>query len=53
MVLGGEFEIGKIAFELEDLKKDKEKGRGDSGIVGRRSTKELEKRAIATKAAQV
>ena len=28
-------------------------GREDSWIVGRRSTKELEKRAIATKAAQV
>ena len=24
---GGEFEVGKIAFELEDLKKDKEKRR--------------------------
>ena len=87
--LGEEFEIVKIAFELEDLKKDKEKrrekigdfflsgtdrgfkggymyvreegkrriflgaGREDSWIVGRRSTKELEKRAIATKAAQL
>ena len=28
-------------------------GREDSWIVGRRSTKELEKRAIATKAAQL
>ena len=25
---GGEFEIGKVAFELEDLKKEKEKRRG-------------------------
>ena len=90
---GEEFKIGKIAFELEDLKKDKEKRRGkigdfpfgnrfriweviyiyiytrkrrrkqkrrrklflieggDSLIVWRKSTKELEKRAIATKAA--
>ena len=24
---GGEFEVGKIAFESEDLKKDKEKRR--------------------------
>ena len=31
MVLGGEFEIGKIAFELEDLKKDKEKRREKIG----------------------
>ena len=28
---GGEFEVGKIAFELEDLKKDKEKRRGKIG----------------------
>ena len=28
---GGEFEIGKIAFELEDLKKDKEKRREKIG----------------------
>ena len=29
--LGEEFEIMKIAFELEDLKKDKEKRRGKIG----------------------
>ena len=28
---GGEFEVGKIAFELEDLKKDKEKRREKIG----------------------
>ena len=28
---GGEFEIGKIAFELEDLKKDKKKIREKIG----------------------
>ena len=28
---GDEFEIGKIAFELEDLKKDKEKRREKKG----------------------
>ena len=28
---GGKFQIGKIAFELEDLKKDKEKRREKIG----------------------
>ena len=28
---GGEFEVGEIAFELEDLKKDKEKRREKIG----------------------
>ena len=28
---GGEFEVGKIAFELEDLKKDKEERREKIG----------------------
>ena len=28
---GGEFEIRKIAFELEDLKKEKEKRKGEIG----------------------
>ena len=45
------FKKGKHALEaLEFLGGWK---RGDSWIVGRRSTKGLEKRAIATKAAQV